>query len=160
MSLRLANQSINEKNLILFVQFPFYFLHILTLQEANLTNALWPDYNITLFISLCFCSQSRPGAWGRQLMSTCPQVRGHFFCHKESRRISVTLFVVSRDLVILVTLTTAAHEEWLKRETRRSIAWEQCDQIGRFLKVLGDKLSLKKSPNVWWLFGYLENITF
>ena len=29
----------------------------------------------------------------------------------------------------------------------------QCDQIGWFFKVLGDKLSFKSSPNIWWLFG-------
>ena len=31
----------------------------------------------------------------------------------------------------------------------------QCDQIGRFFKVLGDKFSLKSSPNVLWMFGLL-----
>ena len=31
--------------------------------------------------------------------------------------------------------------------------------FGQFLKVLGDKLSHKSSPNVWWLSGYLANIT-
>ena len=29
----------------------------------------------------------------------------------------------------------------------------QCDQIGRFFKVLGDKISNKSSPNYWQLFG-------
>jgi len=28
------------------------------------------------------------------------------------------------------------------------------------LKVLGDKLSLKSSPNVWKLLGYFKNIPF
>ena len=28
-----------------------------------------------------------------------------------------------------------------------------CDQIGRFLKVLGKIISYKSSPNIWWLFG-------
>ena len=36
----------------------------------------------------------------------------------------------------------------------------QCDQIGRFFKVLGGKLSYKSSPNVWWLKGHFENISF
>ena len=36
----------------------------------------------------------------------------------------------------------------------------QCDQIGRFLKVFGDKLSFKSRTNVCWLLGYFENITF
>ena len=35
-----------------------------------------------------------------------------------------------------------------------------CDQIGRFLKALGDKLSFKSSPNVQCVLGYFENITF
>ena len=30
---------------------------------------------------------------------------------------------------------------------------DQCDQIGRFLKSLVDKFSLKWSQNLWWLFG-------
>ena len=29
----------------------------------------------------------------------------------------------------------------------------QCDQIGRFLKCLDDKISRKRSPNDWQLFG-------
>ena len=29
----------------------------------------------------------------------------------------------------------------------------QCDQIGRFFKVLGDKISNKSSPHYWQLFG-------
>ena len=33
------------------------------------------------------------------------------------------------------------------------ISYEQCDQIGRFLKVLGDIVSIKSSPNAWWIFG-------
>ena len=31
--------------------------------------------------------------------------------------------------------------------------WDQCDQIGRFLKVLGNKISSKWSPNDCQLFG-------
>ena len=31
---------------------------------------------------------------------------------------------------------------------------EQCDQIGLFLKGLGDKLSYSRCPNSWQLFGY------
>ena len=33
------------------------------------------------------------------------------------------------------------------------ISYEQCDQIGRFLKVLGNRKSSKRSPNDWQLFG-------
>ena len=29
----------------------------------------------------------------------------------------------------------------------------QCDQIGRFLKVLRHMVSVKSSPNAWWMFG-------
>ena len=36
----------------------------------------------------------------------------------------------------------------------------QCGQIGRFFKVLGDIISFKSTPNVWRLLGYFENITF
>ena len=32
----------------------------------------------------------------------------------------------------------------------------QCDQIVWFLKLLFSKFSLKRSPNIWWLFGLLE----
>ena len=32
---------------------------------------------------------------------------------------------------------------------------DQCDQIGRYLKVLGDKISNKSSPNDWQLFGQI-----
>ena len=32
----------------------------------------------------------------------------------------------------------------------------QCDQIGRFLKVLGDKICNKSSPNYYQLFGLFE----
>ena len=35
-----------------------------------------------------------------------------------------------------------------------------CNQIGPFLKVLGDKFSCKGSPNIWQLLGYCDNITF
>ena len=44
--------------------------------------------------------------------------------------------------------------------SREKNHWDQCDHIRRFLKVLGDKLSFKSSPNVWWLSGYFKNITF
>ena len=30
---------------------------------------------------------------------------------------------------------------------------KQCDQIGQFLKVLGNKFSYKSSPIIWWLLG-------
>ena len=29
----------------------------------------------------------------------------------------------------------------------------QCDQIVRFFKVLGDMVSIKSSPNAWWILG-------
>ena len=35
------------------------------------------------------------------------------------------------------------------------IASTQCDQIGQFFKVLGNKLSLSSSPNICQLFGLL-----
>ena len=38
--------------------------------------------------------------------------------------------------------------------------WYQCDQIGRFLKVPGDKFSYKISPNVWQVLGYLKKHYF
>ena len=31
--------------------------------------------------------------------------------------------------------------------------YQQCDQIGRFSKVLGNKFACKSSPKHWWLFG-------
>ena len=30
---------------------------------------------------------------------------------------------------------------------------EECDQIGQFLKVLGDMVSIKSSPNKWYFLG-------
>ena len=33
---------------------------------------------------------------------------------------------------------------------------EQCDQIGRFLKVLGNKFSYKSSPSIRWPFGLFK----
>ena len=37
-----------------------------------------------------------------------------------------------------------------------SYYWIQCDQIGRFLKVVGDKITCKRSPNILWLFLLLR----
>ena len=37
---------------------------------------------------------------------------------------------------------------------------KQCDQIGRFFKVLGELFCYKSSQNVQWLLGRFENITF
>ena len=34
----------------------------------------------------------------------------------------------------------------------------QCDQIGLFLKVLGDKFSYKSSRKIWWLLASCEKI--
>ena len=39
-------------------------------------------------------------------------------------------------------------------------AGNQCDQIGGFSKVLGDKYWRKSSPNTQLLFGLLKNIIF
>ena len=36
----------------------------------------------------------------------------------------------------------------------------QCDQIGWFLKVLGDMVAIKRSPNAWWIFGLKWTATF
>ena len=33
----------------------------------------------------------------------------------------------------------------------------QCDQIGRFLEFLDHEFYYKSRPNVWWLFGQLQN---
>ena len=30
---------------------------------------------------------------------------------------------------------------------------DQCDQIGQFLNVFGDKVFIKSSPNAWCIFG-------
>ena len=35
---------------------------------------------------------------------------------------------------------------------------DQCDQIGRFFKVLGNKFYLKSSPNIRWLCGLFWQI--
>ena len=40
---------------------------------------------------------------------------------------------------------TTKKEKYMGTFSRR----EQCDQIGRFLKVLDDKVVIKSSPNVW-----------
>ena len=37
--------------------------------------------------------------------------------------------------------------------------WQQCDQIGRFLKSLGDDFSLKSSQKLWW-FGLKWKVSF
>ena len=43
-----------------------------------------------------------------------------------------------------------------KRERERErVSLEQCDQIGRFLKVLGGKFTFKSYPNVWQLLGLI-----
>ena len=42
----------------------------------------------------------------------------------------------------------------------RSIVEIQCDQNGRFLKILCAKVSFKISSNVRWLFRLFESITF
>ena len=41
-----------------------------------------------------------------------------------------------------------------------SMIGNQCDQIGRFSKVLGEIFCFKSSPNVQWLLGYLEKGPF
>ena len=37
-----------------------------------------------------------------------------------------------------------------------SLPCEQCDQIGRFWKIIGNKISSKRSGNDWHLLGYFE----
>ena len=37
---------------------------------------------------------------------------------------------------------------------------EQCEQIGQYLKALGNKFSYKSSPNIRCRFGYFENFHF
>ena len=50
---------------------------------------------------------------------------------------------------------------WWRRRLRECLVrYEQSDQIGRFLKVLGDKFSYKRSPNVCWLVGLFWKHTF
>ena len=40
------------------------------------------------------------------------------------------------------------------------LAYQQCEKIGLFLKVLDNKISSKKSPNDWQLFRlFLKNLT-
>ena len=45
-------------------------------------------------------------------------------------------------------------------EVENRLIWVQCDQIGRFLNVLGKKFSYKSSQNIWWLFGLFWTISF
>ena len=42
---------------------------------------------------------------------------------------------------------------WVKGKTKRDRYWEQCDQIGLFLKVLGDKICCKSISNICWLLA-------
>ena len=42
---------------------------------------------------------------------------------------------------------------WLTLWPVKMFYSHQCDQIGQFLKVLGDRFSYKRGPNTWWLFG-------
>ena len=41
-----------------------------------------------------------------------------------------------------------------------AISLEQCDQIERFLKVLGNKFAYESSPKDWGLWGYFKNDNF
>ena len=36
---------------------------------------------------------------------------------------------------------------------------QQCDHIGRFLQVISNKLSHKRSPNIWITFWAISNVT-
>ena len=38
------------------------------------------------------------------------------------------------------------------------MGYAQCDQIGRFLKVLGDMVSIKSIPNAWCIWVTFEKI--
>ena len=40
-----------------------------------------------------------------------------------------------------------------KKSINSNILRIQCDTIGRFLKVLGDMVSIKSGPNAVWFFG-------
>ena len=53
-------------------------------------------------------------------------------------------------------LQTAEHS----KANKRQLAIKQCDQIGRFSKVLGEIFCFKSSPNVQWLLGNLEKCPF
>ena len=47
-----------------------------------------------------------------------------------------------------------AHYNFLKKACKfKFVILIQCDQIGRFLNVFGDMVSIKSSPNAWWIFG-------
>ena len=51
-----------------------------------------------------------------------------------------------------ITKKVSAHNEVVKM-----LEWlwpNQCDQIGRFSKVLGNKFYYKSSPNIWWLWHW------
>ena len=56
-----------------------------------------------------------------------------------------TLLATATDIISFVNVATAV---------------AQCDQIGRFLKVFGNKFSLISSTNVWRLFGLFEHRRF
>ena len=43
------------------------------------------------------------------------------------------------------------------RSSSVHLARKQCDQIGLFLKVLGDKFSYQRSPNIWQLFEVISH---
>ena len=43
--------------------------------------------------------------------------------------------------------------EWMRAVSRKAFTSRQCDQIGRFFKVLGIMVSIKSSPDTWCIFG-------
>ena len=63
----------------------------------------------------------------RKSLTKCPSMTGH-------------IFPVSN--LTIVNLW----KSWL-------LYCEQCDQIGQFLKVIGNKFHIKSCPNIWWLFA-------
>ena len=55
---------------------------------------------------------------------------------------------------------TNAKTPRFRRSVNEPLGSFQCDQIGWFLKVLGDKFSWKSGQNIWWLFGPFSNFHF
>ena len=56
------------------------------------------------------------------------------------------------DTIDRLQLNITFHQIELKEMAQaRQGKWVQCDQIGLFLKDLGEKFSYKSSPNIWQL---------
>ena len=76
---------------------------------------------------------------------------------KDLSPMNVKLSTEQQQQHVLLLWTKKWRNMWLKM-IKMFAACNQCDQIGRLLKVLGDKLSFKSSPNIWRLWVYCENI--